>query len=72
MNDIFYKELTAPLSCRGFVLEDPDGDFTVFVNRDLSPEQKERTIEHELSHIRHGDLELRRLVPAQTIESKRK
>ena len=38
MNDIFYKELTAPLSCRGFVLEDPDGDFTVFVNRDLSPE----------------------------------
>lgn len=72
MNNIYFRELTAPLCCRGFVLEDPDGDFTVFVNRDLSPEQKVRTVEHELSHIRHGDPSLRGSVPAHSIESKRR
>ena len=45
----------------GFTVEDQSGDYTVFVNANLSDEARERTIQHELQHIKNGDLERRDL-----------
>jgi len=56
MDDIFRREFQGPLSCRGFVKEDADGDYTVFQNEALSDEAKRRNWEHETEHIRRGDL----------------
>lgn len=56
MNDIFFRPFNGPLSVRGFVYEDKNGDFTVFVNDDLSDEAKDRVRKHELDHIKKGDL----------------
>lgn len=59
---IYYKELqNAPLSFRGLSRMDVNGDYFVYVNADLSDEVKKRTIQHELSHIKNGDLNQRDL-----------
>lgn len=57
MNDVFYRLFHGPLSIRGFVLPDANGDYTVFVNDDLSEELKAKTILHEQEHIALGHLE---------------
>ena len=57
MNDVFYRQFQGPLSIRGFVIPDADGDYTVFVNDALSEELKQETIRHEQSHIALGHLE---------------
>lgn len=57
MNDIYYRTFCGPLSCRGFVVKDAAGDYTVFLNEDLSPAAMERARKHELEHIARGDLD---------------
>lgn len=56
MNEIFYRLVDLPLSVRGFTLQDQDGDYNVYVNQNLCPAAMERTIQHELEHIKSGDL----------------
>ena len=51
----FIREIHMPASCRGFVLEDCNGDYNIYINQDLSPEAKLRTLRHEQTHIRMGD-----------------
>ncbi len=51
----FIREIAMPASCRGFVLEDYNGDYNIYINRDLSPEAKLKTLRHEQTHIRLGD-----------------
>ncbi|MDD5887702.1 MAG: ImmA/IrrE family metallo-endopeptidase [Oscillospiraceae bacterium] len=59
---IFFKELqNAPLSFRGLSRVDSEGNYFIYVNANLSDEAKERTIQHEMSHIQNGDLEQRDL-----------
>lgn len=67
MGDFFYRLIRMPGGCRGFVLEDPDGNYNVYINECLSDEQKRITARHELDHIRHGDLH--KEDPAHIIES---
>lgn len=45
-----------PLSIRGFVKEDVDGNYVIFINDNLSDERKRKTLEHELKHIYGEDL----------------
>lgn len=45
----------------GFSVEDSEGNYTIFVNGNLSMEATDRTIQHEISHIQNGDLEQRDL-----------
>ena len=59
---IYYKaKFDMPGGIYGFTVEDSCGDYTIFVNGNLSDEAKERTIQHEMSHIQNGDLEQRDL-----------
>ena len=36
-------------------MEDSEGDYNIYINRDLSPEAKAKTIQHEQTHIKMGD-----------------
>lgn len=67
VGEVFYRTFHGPLSCRGFVLTDADGDYTVFVNEDLSDEMKRETIQHEQQHIVLGHLASER--PASELEA---
>lgn len=44
--------LTAKL--KGFVCEDADGFYNIYVNKNCSYEQQQETIRHELDHIENG------------------
>ena len=63
----FIREIHMPASCRGFVLEDSNGDYNIYINQDLSPEAKLRTLRHEQTHIRMGGSK-RPLVDGKTDE----
>lgn len=67
MNELFFREVPMPGGCRGFVVEDEEGDFNIYINKDLSEERKQKTAAHELEHIRRGDT--RSELPANELES---
>lgn len=59
---IYYKaKFDMPGGIYGFTVEDSCGDYTIFVNGNLSAEAIERTIKHEIGHIQNGDLDQRDL-----------
>ena len=45
-----------PYSIKGFVIPHPDGYYCVYINEELTYEEQKRTYEHEIEHIRSGDL----------------
>lgn len=66
MNEVIFREIYMPGGCRGFVLEDSEGDFNIYINKNLSDERKVKTAAHELDHIRRGDT--RSELPANELE----
>lgn len=54
------------LAVRGFTIADENGDFSVYINARYCFAQQERTLRHELNHIRRGDFD--RTDPAHLIE----
>ena len=44
--------VTLPDGVRGTVLPNEDGDYDVYLNDRYPPEQRQKTLEHELRHIR--------------------
>ena len=57
MNSIFYRLIDLPGGVRGFTMEDPDGDFNIYINQNLSEDIIDQTVRHELQHIKDGDLD---------------
>lgn len=52
---IFVREQEMPsIRIRGYTSPDRDGNYNVYINRDLSDEVKKKVLEHELSHIEKG------------------
>ena len=41
-----------PRRVNGFVTIDEDGLYNIYINKDLTKELQERTLKHELAHIR--------------------
>ena len=70
MNNIYYRNIDAPLTVRGFTIEDADGDYNVYINSLLSDEAAQKTREHELRHIKNGDFQ--KDISAHEIESQYK
>lgn len=56
MNDIIVRIIDAPPAFKGCVKKDSNGDLNVYINGRLSQAEKQKTYEHEMSHIRHGHL----------------
>lgn len=56
MNDIFVRLIDLPPAVHGFVMEDPAGDYNIYI-REQDPEHvRLRTLAHEHEHIRRGHL----------------
>lgn len=51
MEEVILRYINLPYSVRGYVQEDPNGDFNIYVNSRLSYEMQQATIKHELNHI---------------------
>ena len=56
MNDVYYRVIDLPPGIHGFVMEDPDGNFNVYLNARDSQERRLHTAEHERAHILLGHL----------------
>lgn len=57
MNEIYVRVVPMPCCLHGFVKEDPDGDYNVYIREEDSRETQLDTLEHELAHIRLGHLQ---------------
>lgn len=55
MKDIIVREIPLPAHVRAFTLPDGQGDYNVYLNCSLSAEQRQRSLLHELTHIRRDD-----------------
>ena len=51
---VIFKKLTGKI--RGFCCLGSDYEPIIVINEDLSPEQKQKTYEHEMEHIRNGEI----------------
>lgn len=48
-------EVPLPGDVRGAVRIDADGFASIYINEALCPEQKKKTLDHEIRHITRGD-----------------
>ena len=56
MNDTFVRLIALPDKVRGFVKEDPDGNYNIYLNEKDSLEAQRQTYAHEMRHILLGHL----------------
>lgn len=55
MEEVIVRYINLPCTVRGFVREDPDGNYNIYINARLSYDMQQETIEHELRHVRNRD-----------------
>ena len=55
MDNIIIRYISLPITVRAFTLPDPQGDYNVYINKDLSSEQQKKSLEHEKRHIECDD-----------------
>lgn len=46
-----------PYKIKGFIKEDPDGDYNIYVRQGDPPEVQRETVRHELEHALRGHLQ---------------
>ena len=56
MNDVFIRLISLPQSVHGFVMEDPAGDYNIYLNQNDPDDAQLRALDHELQHIVLGHL----------------
>lgn len=54
---IFLREIKMPLTIRAFTIPDANGDFNIYINKDLSDSAKRKSLEHEKAHIKRNDFQ---------------
>ena len=55
--DYCIRYIDLPLTTKGMTVEDGNGFFNIYINQNLSVEQQEAAIRHELQHINRGDFD---------------
>lgn len=56
MDNVLIWELSFRSTVYGITVLDAEGDYNVYINSNLSPEKKQKALEHELRHIQCGHL----------------
>jgi hypothetical protein len=67
MDDIIVRLTRLPHSIHGFVAEDADGDFNIYLNNRHTSEANAQAYDHELRHISAGHF--RRLEHVRDLEA---
>ena len=55
MGDIFVRYIQLPPSVHGFTILDNDSNYNIYLNSTFSCENNQKTLEHELDHIKNND-----------------
>ena len=54
MNEIIVRPIALPYKVNGFVSQDENGDYNIYINALQSYEMQQETYQHEMSHIALG------------------
>lgn len=57
MNDIFTQYSNLPCTIRSYVVQSPDGSYTIMINSRMSHEMQLAAYDHEFRHIQNRDFE---------------
>lgn len=57
MEKIIVRHIDLPYGENGFVREDVDGNYNIYINARLSIDMQRKTIRHELNHVKRGDFD---------------
>ncbi len=68
--DSFVRLIKLPLSVKGVTIPDKDGNYNIFINKNLSYEIQVDTYIHEINHIENTDFY--KNCPVQVLENKAK
>ena len=55
--DYCVRFIDLPLTTKGVTVEDANGFFNIYINENLSVEQQQQALEHEMRHICRGDFD---------------
>lgn len=55
MGEVIIRYISLPCRIKGFVREDCDGNYNIYINANQSFETQQKTLEHELKHIDTDD-----------------
>ena len=53
--NLIVRVLDLPYKIRGYVREDSEGDYNIYINSHYSVEEQRKILAHELSHVSRGD-----------------
>lgn len=70
MNDIIVRLVELDPRVRGFVRPDCNGDYNIYINSCLCLEVQQKTLRHEMEHIRRRHIYSNRLVKELEAEVK--
>ena len=54
MDDIITRLIDMPTRIKGFTLPDPDGNYNIYLNQNLTQEEIDEIYRHEIKHIELG------------------
>ena len=67
MGETIIRIANLPRGINGFVLEDSEGDYNIYINALLTYERQEEVIAHEMIHIIRDDF--RNDLPIEVVEN---
>ena len=57
MEDVVVRYINLPMTVRGIMVVDEDGNYNVYINSKLSSDRQRLALEHEMTHVQRGDFE---------------
>ena len=57
MNEIYVRLLALPMTIRGVTVTDDEGDYNIYINSSLTPDQQKHVLKHEMTHIERNDFD---------------
>jgi len=55
MNEIYVRFENLPFTVRGVTVEDENGDYNIYINKNLTKDQQKKVLKHEMTHIERDD-----------------
>lgn len=55
MSNIIVRIIDLPCTVRGYTALDDEGDYNIYLNARLSPQQQKNAYNHEMKHISRDD-----------------
>ena len=57
MNEVYIRIIALPHTVRGITVADENGDYNIYINSVLSPDQQKLVLKHEMTHVKRNDFD---------------